>query len=50
MVVIEGIADPEERQALDDELEAPATDSITSRKARQDYAASFGAARFARKE
>ena len=46
MVVIEGIAEPEDRQALDDELEAPAADPITSRKARQEYAASFGAARY----
>ncbi len=48
MVVIEGIADPEDREELDDELEAETADSIVSRKARQEYAALFGAARFAR--
>ena len=46
-VVMEGVAEEDERQSLDDELEAAAP--IVDRKARQEYAASYGAARYARK-
>lgn len=49
VVITEGLK-PEQRDELDEELEEAAATSVVSLKSRQEYAASFGAARFARKE